>query len=61
MTLMRHKSEEAQAKAKCMILDEVKYHVVPHIVEKDTTREMWETLTTLYWGSFVQWKMLLGN
>jgi len=38
------KYEEAQAKAKCMILDGVKDHVIPHIVEKSTTREMWETL-----------------
>lgn len=44
------KYEEAQAKAKCMILDGVKDHVVPHITEKETTREMWETLTTLYQG-----------
>jgi len=55
------KYEEAQAKAKCMILDEVKDHVIPHIVEKDTAREMWEALTTLYKGTFVQRKMLLEN
>lgn len=55
------KYEEAQAKAKCMILDEVKDHVVPHIVEKETTREVWEALTTLYQGSSVQRKMLLEN
>ena len=34
------KHEEAQTKAKCMILDGVKDHVIPHIAEKDTTREM---------------------
>ena len=55
------KYEEAEAKAKCMILDGVKDHVIPHIVEKNTTREMWQTLTTLYQGSSVQWKMLLEN
>lgn len=48
------KYEEAQAKAECMILGGVKDHVVPHNAEKDTTREMWEALTTLYQGSFVQ-------
>lgn len=53
--------EEAQLKAKCMILDGVKDHVVPHIVEKETTREMWETLTTLYQGTYVQRKTLLEN
>jgi len=55
------KYEEAQAKAKCMILDGVKDHVVPHIAEKETTRGMCETLTSLYQGSFVQRKMLLEN
>lgn len=41
------KYEDAQAKTKCMILDRVKDHVVPHIAENDTAREMWEALTTL--------------
>jgi len=36
-----------------MILDGVKDHVIPHIAKKDTTREMWESLTTLYEGTFV--------
>ena len=44
------KYEEARAKAKCMILDGVKDHVVPPIAEKETAREMWETLTNLYQG-----------
>lgn len=55
------KYEEAQAKAKCMILDGVKDHVIPHIAEKDTTREMWECLTTLYEGTSIQQKMLLES
>ena len=42
------KYEEAQAKAKHMIMDGVKDHVIPHIAEKNTAREMWETLTTIY-------------
>ena len=42
------KYEETEAKAKCMILDGVKDHVIPHIAEKNTIREMWQTLTTLY-------------
>lgn len=48
------KYEEAQAKAKCMILDGVKDYVVPHIDEKETTREMWEMLSTLYQGTSIQ-------
>lgn len=42
------KYEDAMARAKCMILDRVKDHVIPHIAEKNTTKEMWDTLTTLY-------------
>lgn len=45
------KYEKAQAKAKYMILDAVKDHVIPHIAKKTTTKEMWDTLTTLYQGS----------
>lgn len=55
------KYEEAQAIAKCMILHGVKDHVLPHISEKETSREMWEALTTLYQGTSVQRKMLLEN
>ena len=47
------KYEEAQAKEKRMITDEVKDHVIPHIAEKNTTREMWEALTTMYQGSSI--------
>lgn len=44
-----------------MILDKVKDHVIPHIVEKYIAKEMWDTLTTLYKGTSVQRKMLLEN
>ena len=52
-----NKYEEAQAKAKRMIMDRVEEHVIPHIVEKNTTREMRVALTTLYKGSSVQLKI----
>ena len=55
------KYEDAMARAKCMILDGVKDHVIPHIAEKNTTNEMWDTLTTLYQGTSIQRKMLLEN
>ena len=42
------KYEEAMAKAKCIILDGVKDHVVQHIAEKDMENEMWEGLKKLY-------------
>ena len=38
------KYEEAMTRAKSIILNRFKDHVVPHIVEKDTTNEMWEAL-----------------
>lgn len=41
------KYKEVQVKEKCMILDGVNDHVIPHIAQKYTTREMWEALTTL--------------
>eukprot|EP00253_Pinus_taeda_P021256 PITA_21256 len=49
------------ARVNCMILNGVKDHVIPHIVEKNTTKEMWDNLKTLYQGTFVQQKMLLEN
>ena len=42
------KYEEAQSKAKHLIMDGIKDHVIPHIAEKNTTREMWTALTTMY-------------
>jgi len=30
-----------------------------HIADKDTTRQMWEALATLYKGSSEQWKMYM--
>ena len=55
------KYEDTMAKAKCIILEGVKDHVVQHIVEKETTKEMWDTLKTLYQGTSVQRKMPLEN
>ena len=42
------KYEEAMARTKCIILNVVKDHVVPHIAEKETGNEMWEALKKLY-------------
>eukprot|EP00253_Pinus_taeda_P028620 PITA_28620 len=49
------------ARAKSIILDGVKDHVVPHIAEKDTANVMWEALTKLYQHTSVQRKILLEN
>lgn len=55
------KYEDAIARAKIIMLDGVKDHVVPHIAEKNTTNEMWEALKKLYLHTSVQRKMILEN
>ena len=50
----RKKYKVEQGKAKGLILDGVRDHVVSHLQGKDTTREMWEALSSLYEGSFEQ-------
>ena len=47
------------AKTKRMILDRVKDHIVCHIAGRNTAKEMWDALATLYQGSSKQWKMYL--
>lgn len=55
------KYEEAMARARSIMLDRVKDHVVPHIAEKETTYEMWEAFKKLYQHTSVQRRMLLEN
>lgn len=50
--LKKYKGE--MEKAKRLILDVVRDHVVCHISGKDTSRQMWEVLATLYEGSSKQ-------
>ena len=38
---------KADAKAKLIILDGVKDHLIPHITRKDTAWDMWEALKVL--------------
>ena len=53
------KHNEAVGHAKRLIIDRIKDHIVPHIIEKKTANEMWKALTSLYEGRSVQRKMLL--
>jgi len=46
--LKKYKGE--MAKTKRMILDGVKDHIVCHIAGKNTAKEMWDALSTLYQG-----------
>ena len=57
--LKKYKGE--MAKAKRLILDGVRDHVMCHIAGKDTTRQMWEALATLCKGSSQQRKMYLEH
>jgi len=47
------KYEDAMVREKCMIVDGVKDHAITHIAKKNTTKEMWDTLTTSYQGTSV--------
>jgi hypothetical protein len=40
--------EVKEAKTHRIILDGVKYHPIPHLAEKKTTKEMWDALKSLY-------------
>jgi hypothetical protein len=40
--------EVKEAKAQRIILDGVKDHLIPHLVEKKTTQEMWDALKNLF-------------
>ena len=55
--LKKYKSD--MAKAKRLILDGVKDHIVSHVAGKNTAKEMWEALSLLYKGTFEQQKMYL--
>ena len=40
--------EVKEAKAQRIILDGVKDHLIPHLVENKTTQEMWDALKNLF-------------
>jgi hypothetical protein len=40
--------EVKEAKSQRLILDVVKHHLIPHLDEKKTTKEMWDALKNLY-------------
>ena len=46
-------------KAKRIILDAIKDHVIPHVTEKSNAYEMWDSLTKLYQSSNENRKMVL--
>jgi hypothetical protein len=46
-------------KARRILVDGVKDHIIPHFSRKKTTREMWEALVKLYQSDNQSRKMLL--
>jgi len=50
-----------EARAQRILLDGVKDHVIPHLVEKKTTKEMWDALTKLYRSDNKNRKMALRD
>jgi hypothetical protein len=46
-------------KARCIILDGVKDHLIPHLSRKNTARDMWEALKGLFQSKNENRKMVL--
>ena len=57
--LISHKKREV--KAKWMILDAIKDHLIHHLFEKKTTNEMFDALVSLYQSENINRKMILRN
>lgn len=46
-------------KMKRMVLDGVQDHMVLHIAEKETTKDMWDAIVKLYWDPLENHKIIL--
>jgi hypothetical protein len=57
--LAAHRKKEV--KAKRMLLDSVKDHLIPHISEKKTTKEMYDALVGLYQSGNASRKLILKH
>jgi 2-phosphoglycerate kinase len=53
--------EVKEAKAQRIILDEVKDHLIPHLVKKKTSEEMWDALKNLFEAKNENQKMALKD
>ena len=51
--------DKKDIKAKRILLDAIKYHMIPHVSGKDYAHQMWTTLTNLYQSSNENQKMVL--
>jgi hypothetical protein len=57
--LAAHKKKEV--KAKRVLLDSVKDHLIPHIFEKKTAKDMYDALVGLYQSKNTNWKLILRH
>jgi hypothetical protein len=55
----KHKKNEK--KAKRIVSDSVKDHLIPHIYELQTTGQMYEALSRLYESKYISWNLTLRN
>jgi 2-phosphoglycerate kinase len=53
--------EKKEIRAMRVILDVVKDHLIPHLFEKKTTKEMFDALVSLYQSENINRKMVLRN
>jgi hypothetical protein len=53
--------EVNEAKDQRLILDGVKDHLIHHLADKKTTKEMWDALKKLYEAKNGNWKMALKD
>ena len=53
--------EALKPRAQRVILDEVKDHLIPHLAEKKTANDMWDTLKQLFEAKNENWKMALKD
>ena len=53
--------EALESKVQRVILDGVKDHLIPHLAEKKTADDMWDTLKQLFEAKNENWKMALKD
>jgi hypothetical protein len=53
------KHQKDTIKAQRIIADSIKYQLIPYVSSNDTLKEMFDTLSRLYEGKNINWKMNL--
>jgi hypothetical protein len=58
-TTAKEKYQKDMVRAKRIIVDSIKDHLIPQVASKNTPKEMFDALTRLYEGRNINWKMNL--